>query len=108
MIQLSGLSLRDKDNPKGDIEILYTGLRPGEKLYEELLVDGNFSPTKSKLIMRAEEEMMDWNQLRPMIAKLEEAANNTDPNTNIYYVLKEIVPQFNPKSNESKLYKEEK
>jgi FlaA1/EpsC-like NDP-sugar epimerase len=108
MIQLSGLTLRNKDNPKGDIEILYTGLRPGEKLYEELLVDGNFSSTKSKLIMRAEEEMMDWNQLRPMIDKLEEAANNTDPNINIYYVLKEIVPQFNPKSNELKLYKEEK
>ena len=43
MIQLSGLAVLDKDNPKGDIEIQYTGLRPGEKLYEELLVDGKFT-----------------------------------------------------------------
>ena len=40
MIQLAGRTVKDKDNPNGDIEIIYTGLRPGEKMYEELLIDG--------------------------------------------------------------------
>jgi FlaA1/EpsC-like NDP-sugar epimerase len=102
MIQLSGLVLLDKDNPKGDIEIQYTGLRPGEKLYEELLVDGNFTPTNNKLIMRAEEEMIDWDQLEPMLTKIEEVATNIkkwEDNEKIYKSLKQIVPQFNPQSN---------
>jgi len=102
MIQLSGLVLLDKDNPKGDIEIQYTGLRPGEKLYEELLVDGKFSPTEHKLILRTEEEMIDWVQLEPMLTKIEEAATTIDTcsnNEKIYKSLRQIVPQFNRQSN---------
>jgi FlaA1/EpsC-like NDP-sugar epimerase len=102
MIQLSGLVVLDENNPKGDIEIQYTGLRPGEKLYEELLLDGNFTPTKNKLIMRTEEEMIDWDQLEPMLTIIEENAASIDANADkaiIYKSLKQIVPQFNPKSN---------
>src|SRR3546814_15547093 len=52
MIQLSGLSVRRADNTDGDIEIRYTGLRPGEKLYEELLIGDNVSPTDHPMIDR--------------------------------------------------------
>jgi FlaA1/EpsC-like NDP-sugar epimerase len=76
MIQLSGLQVLDKNHPMGDIEIIFTGLRPGEKLYEELLVSGSFSSSENKLIMRAEEQMMKWNELEPILNKIQEAAEN--------------------------------
>jgi FlaA1/EpsC-like NDP-sugar epimerase len=104
MIQLSGLVLRDEKNPKGDIEIKCTGLRPGEKLYEELLLNGKFSPTENKLIKRAEEDMIDWDQLEPMLTKIEEASTNINKfsdNERIYESLKQVVSQFNPQSNGS-------
>ena len=99
MIQLSGLQVLDENNPKGDIEIQYTGLRAGEKLYEELLVDGKFTRTENKLIMRAEEEMMNWDKLKPILAEIEEAAKNAETEK-IYKLLNQLVPQFNPKSND--------
>ena len=102
MIQLSGLVVLDENNPQGDIEIQYTGLRPGEKLYEELLVGGNFTHTENELIMRSEEEMIDWDQLEPMLNIIQEDATSIDKNTDkekIYKSLKQIVPQFNPSSN---------
>ena len=58
MIQLSGLQVKDQDHPNGDIEIQYTGLRPGEKLYEELLVGDNVVKTEHPLIMRAAEDFI--------------------------------------------------
>ena len=95
MIQLSGLKVLDENNPKGDIEIQFTGLRPGEKLYEELLVSGKFIPTKNKMIMRAEEQMITWNKLEPMLVEIKEAAKNSD-NEKIYNLLKTLIPEFNP------------
>jgi len=93
MIELSGFKVLDEDNPNGDIEIKYTGLRPGEKLYEELLVGKDFSFTDNKLIMRAEEKMIDWSRLEPMLNNLKNALleNNTN---DIYYNLKLVVPEF--------------
>ena len=104
MIQLSGLVVLDKNNPKGDIEIQYTGLRPGEKLYEELLVDGRFGLTKNKLIRRAEEGMIDWNELEPMLTEIEEASKNiqdSDDNKKLYQLIKKLVPLFNSQNNGS-------
>ena len=95
MIKLSGLQVLDEDNPDGDIEILYTGLRPGEKLYEELLVDGNFTLTENKLIMRAEEEMITWDALEPALKELREAAVKSD-NEKLFQLLKKLIPGFNP------------
>ena len=98
MIQLSGLQLLDESNPNGDIEIKYTGLRPGEKLYEELLVDGKFSTTENKLIMRAEEDMLSWEKLEPLLEELEEITLNLETDK-IYNLLSQLVPQFDPQSN---------
>jgi len=98
MIQLSGLVLRDKDNPEGDIEIKYTGLKPGEKLYEELLVDGSFTTTDSKLIMRAEEGMINWDKLELMLDQIKEAAIDSEMDK-MYEILKQLVPQFDSESN---------
>ncbi|WP_354009548.1 polysaccharide biosynthesis protein [Endozoicomonas lisbonensis] len=64
MVSLSGLTIRDEDCPDGDISILYTGLRPGEKLYEELLIGDNVTETEHPLICRATEEMMPWSELK--------------------------------------------
>jgi len=98
MIQLSGLVLKDKSNPKGDIEIQVTGLRPGEKLYEELLISGDFKLTENKLIMRAEEEMIDWDKLEPILIEIEKASKNIDTEK-IYKLLRQLVPQFTPQYN---------
>ena len=99
MIKLSGLQVIDENNPKGDIEIQYTGLRPGEKLYEELLIDGDFVSTENKLIMCTKEKMISWDKLEPMLAQIKEAARNADTE-NIYKLLSQIVPEFNPNSND--------
>jgi FlaA1/EpsC-like NDP-sugar epimerase len=98
MILLSGLQVLDENNPKGDIEIKYTGLRSGEKLYEELLVGGKFSETENKLIMCAEEEMISWDKLEPMLTEIKEAATNTETEK-IYKLLKQLIPEFNPSYN---------
>ena len=98
MIKLSGLQVIDENNPDGDIEIQYTGLRPGEKLYEELLVNSNFSLTENKLSMRAEEEMISWYELEPVLAQIKEAAMNSE-NGKTNKLLSQLVPQFKPASN---------
>src|SRR3546814_1600136 len=63
MIRLSGLTVRNEGNPDGDIEIRETGLRPGEKLFEELLIDSSAQPTAHARIYSAEEEMLPWGEL---------------------------------------------
>ena len=73
MINLSGLKVKDCNNPNGDIEIKYTGLRPGEKLYEELLIGDNVSKTDHPLISRAEEIELEWEYLEAKLLFLDEA-----------------------------------
>ena len=97
MIRLSGLQLLDKNNPDGDIAIKYTGLRPGEKLYEELLVGKNVKKTENKLIMRAIESMIEWETLEPLILELQEACINSNQEQ-IRKILMKIVPEFKPQS----------
>ena len=96
MIKLSGLDLLDENNPEGDIEIQYTGLRPGEKLYEELLIDGKFSETDNKLIMRTEEDMMPWDKLNPILTEIHNKGTYTKTEE-IYKLIKKIVPEFKSK-----------
>ena len=78
MIGLSGLSVRDGHTPNGDVEIHYTGLRPGEKLYEELLIGDKVLGTEHPLIMRAEEVQLSWAELSAALARLEEASIDLD------------------------------
>lgn len=70
MTRLSGFVEKNVDNPEGDIEIQYTGLRPGEKLYEELLIGDNVSETHHPLIYRAVEESSDWGILTQGIERI--------------------------------------
>lgn len=78
MVHLSGLSLRSAANPSGDIGIEFTGLRPGEKLYEELLIGDNVEPTEHPMIMRAGEEFLPWQQMRDVLRELSEAVERND------------------------------
>ncbi|GLS13893.1 MULTISPECIES: polysaccharide biosynthesis protein [Hydrogenophaga] len=73
MIELSGLTVRDAQNPEGDIAIQVTGTRPGEKLYEELLIGDNPQPTSHPRIMKAHEEFLAWEVLQPRLLALQEA-----------------------------------
>ena len=93
MINLSGLQVRSEDNPHGDIEIKFTGLRPGEKLYEELLVGDKSTPTQNKLILRAEEEMISWDKLEPILEKLNKTAMNADVNEMTILLNKLVSPK---------------
>jgi FlaA1/EpsC-like NDP-sugar epimerase len=78
MIHLSGFTVRDESNPDGDIEIQFTGLRPGEKLYEELLIGDIVVGTVHPKIMRAEELVIDWEQLEQVLSCLSSANENDD------------------------------
>jgi len=70
MVHLAGLTVRDEKNPEGDVEIRYTGLRPAEKLYEELLIGNNVSGTEHPMIMRAMEHSLPWEQVQEILHNL--------------------------------------
>jgi FlaA1/EpsC-like NDP-sugar epimerase len=78
ILELSGLSLRNESNPHGDIEIKVTGLRPGEKLYEELLIGDNPKPTQHPRILKAQEKFMPWEQLQGQLHSLNLALSVND------------------------------
>ena len=78
MVELSGLRVRDADAPEGDIAISITGLRPGEKLYEELLTGDNPRPTAHPRIMMAQEEFLPWQQLELQLEQLRLAIESSD------------------------------
>jgi FlaA1/EpsC-like NDP-sugar epimerase len=78
MVELSGLTVRDAANPQGDIEIAITGLRPGEKLYEELLIGNNPTPTPHPRIMKAHEDCLPWPELQQKLERLLRAAEAGD------------------------------
>jgi FlaA1/EpsC-like NDP-sugar epimerase len=95
MVELSGLALKDATNPTGDVEIQVTGLRPGEKLYEELLIGDNPLPTSHPRIMKAHEDFLPWDALQ---AKLSELGLALDANNvpQIRTLLKDLVPGYQP------------
>ncbi|MCC5881204.1 MAG: polysaccharide biosynthesis protein [Halomonas sp.] len=76
MVRLSGLKVRDERNPDGDIAIAYSGLRPGEKLFEELLVGDDVSATSHPRIMTAQEVFWEWPRLETYLDRLFEACRN--------------------------------
>jgi len=108
MIHLSGLEIKDAEHPDGDIEISYTGLRPGEKLYEELLIGDNVSKTDHARIMRAQELVIPWAELEKMLATLEQATEDDDFER-VRGVLADAVTGFIPQCEiEDVLWKEDR
>ncbi|SDU77509.1 polysaccharide biosynthesis protein [Pseudomonas sihuiensis] len=95
MIRLSGLSVRDERSPHGDIGIEFTGLRPGEKLYEELLIGEDVKPTEHSMIMRAEEDMLPWDELKARLQALL-AAVGEDDYARVRVLLRETVHGYVP------------
>jgi FlaA1/EpsC-like NDP-sugar epimerase len=78
MIRLSGFKVKDDTNPAGDIEVQYTGLRPGEKLYKELLIGDNVRASQQELIMSAEEDCLAWSEVIDFIKLFEVAIDQND------------------------------
>lgn len=97
MVELSGLTVRDEINPRGDIKIEITGLRPGEKLYEELLIGDNPNPTSHPRIMKAHEDFIPWTELEGELSALERALSVNDVAV-IRSMLAELVSGYSPSS----------
>lgn len=95
MVELSGLTVKDDQNPEGDIEIAVTGLRPGEKLYEELLIGDNPKPTVHPRIMKAHEEFLPWAEFEAKLTALEMALNVNDVGV-IRLMMQQLVAGYIP------------
>ncbi len=95
LIRLSGMELKDNNNPNGEIEIIFTGLRPGEKLYEELLIGDKVSNTEHQQILRAEEDSFSLEDLNKFITQLREAEKNGSVK-DLKEIFKQAVVGFTP------------
>lgn len=95
MVRLSGFEVKDEHNPGGDIEILFSGLRPGEKLYEELLIGDNVEGTGHERIMTANEVFLTWDELKPILDRLDKACHDFDHEA-IRDLLLKAPTGFNP------------
>jgi FlaA1/EpsC-like NDP-sugar epimerase len=95
LVLLSGLEIKEESNPNGDIAIEYTGLRPGEKLFEELLIGDNVHDTFHERIMMANEAMLSWENLEPMLDHLDKMCENFD-HEKIRDILLRAPTGFNP------------
>ena len=93
MIELSGLSVRGPENPDGDVEIEVIGLRPGEKLYEELLIGNDPTATVHPRIMMASENFLPWRQLEANLERLQELLDAQDA-AGVRTLLTELVPEY--------------
>jgi FlaA1/EpsC-like NDP-sugar epimerase len=98
MVYLSGLLVKDEAHPHGDIEIKVTGLRPGEKLYEELLIGDSPQPTPHPKIMKAHEEFLSWDELQQELEKFNLALMACDAQL-IREMLTKLVPGYQPNGN---------
>lgn len=97
MVNLSGQEVRSAATPNGTIEINYVGLRPGEKLYEELLIGTNVTGTEHPLIQRAQEAEFEWPILKQMLDQLNDACERFD-HSSIRLLLQKIVREYTPSS----------
>ena len=95
MIRLSGMEVKDEDHPKGDIEIEITGLRHGEKLYEELLLGNELIPTQHKRIFQAHEEGIPWTKIKSILDELNLAIQSRDQDL-IRNIMMESSTDYSP------------
>jgi FlaA1/EpsC-like NDP-sugar epimerase len=98
MIHLSGLTVRDEQNPDGDVEITFTGLRPGEKLYEELLIGSNVTGTEHPMIMRALEHSLPWSEMQELLQDLMVVMSGSDVGSAREILLK-AVREYRPSND---------
>jgi FlaA1/EpsC-like NDP-sugar epimerase len=97
MVNLSGQQVKSQSSPNGTIEINYVGLRPGEKLYEELLIGANVTSTEHPLIQRAQEAEIEWPLLQQMLAQLDHACQGFD-HVAVRGLLQKLVREYSPSS----------
>jgi FlaA1/EpsC-like NDP-sugar epimerase len=95
MIHLAGLTVRDDKNPEGDIEIAYTGLRPAEKLYEELLIGNNVTGTEHPMILRAIEHSLPWDRVQEFLNEIMAAMSRFDCQRSLQ-LLSDVVAEYTP------------
>ena len=95
MIHLAGLTVRDEQHPDGDIEISYTGLRPAEKLYEELLIGNNVTGTQHPMILRAIEHSLPWDRVQELLNEIMEAMSHYDCQRSLQ-LLSDVVAEYTP------------
>jgi FlaA1/EpsC-like NDP-sugar epimerase len=95
MIHLMGMTVRDEQHPDGDIEIAYTGLRPAEKLYEELLIGNNVTGTQHPMILRAIEHSLSWEHIQGMLDEILAAMSRFDC-ARALQLLSEVVVEYKP------------
>jgi FlaA1/EpsC-like NDP-sugar epimerase len=95
MIHLAGLTVRDEKHPEGDIEISYTGLRPAEKLYEELLIGNNVTGTEHPMILRAIEHSLPWDRVQEFLNEVMAAMSRFDCQRSLQ-LLSDVVAEYTP------------
>jgi FlaA1/EpsC-like NDP-sugar epimerase len=95
MIHLAGLTVRDEKHPDGDIEIAYTGLRPAEKLYEELLIGNNVTGTEHPMILRAIEHSLPWERVQEFLNEVMAAMSRFDCQRSLQ-LLSDVVAEYTP------------
>ena len=98
MIRLSGLEVRDEKHPDGDIAVAYIGLRPGEKLYEELLIGENTTGTSHPRIFKNSEPIVPFEELAGVLQRLEDAIQNLDE-SKMQELLRSVVEGYLPASS---------
>lgn len=98
MVELSGLTIKDEEHPEGDVEIAITGLRPGEKLYEELLIGHNPETTTHVRIVKAHEEFIPWAEFEAELSALERALSHNDV-AMIRSIMQKLVSGYIPSDN---------
>lgn len=98
LVELSGLTIKTSDNPEGDIAIEFIGLRPGEKLKEELLIDGNPLPTRHPKIFKAKETRIAWSVLKVLLMELEKAVKAQDVPA-VINLLRQTVGDYRPEED---------
>jgi len=99
MVELSGCTVRDSQKPDGDITITFTGLRPGEKLYEELLLSDADQATRHRLIRKANERYLGNAILKVLLSQLNQCLEEWDSKRAVD-VLKELVPEFSARQED--------